>query len=44
MARAQQTQRQTIKGSKRMTDDERQTKIAEFADAHEKMTDEERQA
>ena len=44
MARTQQTLRQTRKGSKRMTDDKRQAKIAEFANAHEKMTDEERQA
>ena len=44
IARTQQTRRQTRKGSKRMTDDERQAKIAEFANAREKMTDEERQA
>ena len=44
MVRMQQKQRQTRKGSKRMTDDKRQTKITEFADAREKMTDEERQS
>ena len=44
MERAQQTRTQTRKGSKRITDDERQAKIAEFADAREKITDEERQA
>ena len=44
MARTQQTQRQTRKGSESMTDEERQAKIAEFSDAREKMIDEERQA
>ena len=44
MVRAHQRRKQTRKGSKRMTDDERQAKIAEFFEAGEKMTDEERQA
>ena len=44
MARTQQKRIQTIKGSKRMTDDEIQAKISGFSHAREKMTDEKRQA
>ena len=44
MARTQQTRKETRKGLKRMTDDEIQAKIADFSDACEKITDEERQA
>ena len=52
MARSQTTLRQTIKGSKKLTDDDRAAQIAglqaaeiaKFAAAREKMTDEEKEA